>query len=91
MSAGDTSADLDTQLPRSAIEVMMRAFAIARQGRARQDQERYDGDPRVVFLPRVVDRRRPFDFSGAAALIDTAYTAAREFLTDVPAVASASG
>ena len=88
----DTSADLDAQLPRSAIEVIMRSFAIARQGRARRDQERYLGDPRVVFLPRVVDRRRPFDFSGAEALIDAGYTSARDFLRALPAATvTASG
>jgi len=87
----DTSADLDAQLPRSAIEVIMRSFAIARQGRARRDQERYDGDPRIIFLPRVVDERRPFDFSGARALIEAGYTAARAFLAALPAAATASG
>jgi len=87
----DTSADLEVKLPRSAIEVILRSFAIARQGRAHRDQERYDADPRVTFLPRVVDRRRPFDFSGAHALIDSGYTAAREFLAGLPAAAGASG
>jgi NTE family protein len=77
----DASAELDDQVPRSAIEVIMRSFAIARHGRARRDQERYGSDPRVVFLPRVVDHRRPLDFSGAKALIDTGYTSAREFLS----------
>jgi predicted acylesterase/phospholipase RssA len=69
----------------------MRSFAIARHGRFRRDQERYASDPRVVFLPRVTDRRRPFDFSGAEELIDAGYTSARDFLADQPAVASASG
>src|SRR5207248_5558852 len=77
----DTSADLDVELPRSAIEVILRAFAIARQGRARRDQERYERDPRVTFLPRVVDHRRPFDFSDAGHYIEAGYRAARDFLS----------
>jgi len=87
----DASAELDDQVPRSAIEVIMRSFAIARHGRARRDQERYGSDPRVIFLPRVVDHRRPLDFSGAEALIAAAYTSSRAFLAARPAVASASG
>ena len=85
----DTSADLEIKLPRSAIEVILRSFAIARQGRARRDEERYDADPRVTFLPRIVDRRRPFDFTGAEALIDAGYAAARDFLAASPAVEAA--
>jgi NTE family protein len=76
----DTSADLDTAQPRSALEVMLRAFAIARHGRARRDQERYEHDPRVTFLPRVEDKRRPFDFSECPAYIEAGYRAASEFL-----------
>jgi NTE family protein len=87
----DTSADLEVKAPRSAIEVILRSFAIARQGRARRDEQRYEADPRVTFLPRVLDRRRPFDFSGAEALIDAGYSAAREFLATLPPVATASG
>jgi len=88
----DTSADLEIKLPRSAIEVILRSFAIARQGRARRDQERYGADPRVTFLPRILDRRRPFDFSGAEELVDASYTSAREFLAALPpAAANASG
>ena len=86
----DTSADLEVKAPRSAIEVILRSFAIARQGRARRDQQRYEADPRITFLPRVVDRRRPFDFSGAEALIDAGYRSAREFLAARTA-AAASG
>jgi NTE family protein len=85
----DTSADLETAVPRSAVEVILRSFAIARQGRARRDQERYDGDRRVTFLPRVVDHRRPFDFSGAEELIEAAYTSARDFLAHRPAAVGA--
>jgi NTE family protein len=87
----DTSADLEAQIPRSAIEVIMRSFAIARQGRARRDQERYEGDSRVTFLPRVLDRRRPFDFSGADELIEAGYSSARELLAAVPAAAGGAG
>src|SRR4051812_35782141 len=76
----DTSADLETHLPRSAVEVMLRAFAIARQGRAHRDLQRYEHDPRVTFLPRVVDRRRPFEFTGAEELMQAAYESARDFL-----------
>ncbi|MCU1449278.1 MAG: patatin-like phospholipase [Acidimicrobiales bacterium] len=83
----DTSADFETQVPRSAIEVILRSFAIARQGRARRDQERYGGDRRVTFLPRVADRRRPFDFTGAEELIATGYTSARDFLAAQRAIA----
>jgi len=82
----DTSADLDVELPRSAIEVILRAFAIARQGRARRDQERYERDPRVTFLPRVPDHRRPFDFSDASTYIEAGYDAAKAFLAARPAV-----
>lgn len=86
----DTSAELDAQVPRSALEVITRSFAIARQSRARRDEERYGNDPRVVFLPRVDDHRRPFDFGGADDLIAAGYAAAREFLAARTA-AAASG
>ena len=86
----DTSADLEIQLPRSAVEVMLRAFAIARQGRARRDLERYEGDPRVTFLPRVVDRRRPFDFAGAEELMQAGYESSRDFLAARAAAATAA-
>jgi hypothetical protein len=87
----DTSADLETHLPRSAVEIMLRAFAIARQGRARRDLARYTGDPRVIFLPRVIDRRRPFDFSGGEELMEAGYTSTRDFLTiQTPEAASAA-
>jgi NTE family protein len=77
----DTSADFDTGTPRSALEVMLRAFSIARQSRARRDQDRYSHDPRVTFLPRVPDGRRTFDFSRAAEHIEKGYEAAKEFLS----------
>ena len=86
----DTSADLDDQVPRSALEVITRSFAIARQSRARRDEERYRNDRRVVFLPRVVDRRRQFDFGGADELIAAGHAAARDFLAARTA-AAASG
>jgi NTE family protein len=86
----DASGDLDVDLPRSAIEVILRAFAIARQGRARRDHERYGWDPRVTFLPRVRDHRRPFDFSGAAAYVDAGYTATRDFLATQTLAAAAA-
>ncbi len=76
----DTSADFDTGHPRSALEVMLRAFAIARQSRARRDQERYSHDLRVTFLPRVPDGRRSFDFSGSTDQMEKGYAAASEFL-----------
>jgi NTE family protein len=76
----DTSAGLDVALPRSALEVMLRAFAIARHGRARRDQEHYESDLRVTFLPRVEDHRRPFDFSDSSKYIEDGYRTAREFL-----------
>jgi NTE family protein len=76
----DTSADFDTGTPRSALEVMLRAFAIARQSRARRDEQRYGSDPRVTFLPRVHDGRRSFDFSGAFEHMEQGYEAARDFL-----------
>jgi NTE family protein len=86
----DTSADLEVKAPRSAIEVILRSFAIARQGRARRDEQRYEADPRITFLPRVVDRRRPFDFSGAEALMEAGYRSARKFLA-ARIAAAASG
>jgi NTE family protein len=77
----DTSADFDTGTPRSALEVMLRAFSIARQSRARRDQERYGHDLRVTFLPRVPDGRRTFDFSRAGEHIEKGYEAASAFLS----------
>ena len=77
----DTSADFDTGRPRSALEVMLRAFAIARQSRARRDQQRYGADLRVTFMPRVPDGRRTFDFSRSDEQIEKGYAAAKEFLT----------
>ena len=85
----DTSADLDVDQPRSAIEVILRAFAIARLGRARRDQERHESDPRVTFLPRVIDHRRPFDFSGAETYIEAGYASARAFLATASIEAAA--
>jgi NTE family protein len=76
----DTSADFDTGHPRSALEVMLRAFAIARQSRARRDQERYSHDLRVTFMPRVADGRRTFDFSRSEEQIEKGYLATSEFL-----------
>jgi NTE family protein len=78
----DTSAEFEGNMPKSALEVMLRAFAIARQSRARRDQQRYGSDPRVTFLPRVPDQRRAFDFSAPSAYIDAGYVAARTFLRD---------
>lgn len=86
----DTSADLDVALPRSAIEVILRAFAIARLGRARRDQARYESDPRVTFLPRVVDHRRPFDFSGADTYIEAGYASARALLASGRSIEAAA-
>ena len=76
----DTSADLDTRLPQSALEVVLRSFTVSRMARARRDRDLYGADARVTFLPRVADHRGPFDFSGGDALVRAAYETSAEFL-----------
>ena len=78
----DTSADLETRPPQSAIEVILRSFTISRLARSHLDRELHAVSPKVTYLPRVADERGPFDFSRCDKLAEAGYRAAREFLAE---------
>jgi NTE family protein len=65
---------------RNPLDVVLRAFAIARN--LRFERELADAPPsiEVVVLPRPADGRSPFDFSGADTIIDEAHALAGRFL-----------
>jgi NTE family protein len=65
---------------RNPLDVVLRAFAIARNQRF--ERELADAPPyiEVVVLPRPADGRSPFDFSGADTIIDEAHALASRFL-----------
>jgi NTE family protein len=65
---------------RNPLDVVLRAFAIARN--LRFERELADAPPyvEVVVLPRPADGRSPFDFSGADTIIDEAHALASRFL-----------
>jgi NTE family protein len=65
---------------RNPLDVVLRAFAIARN--LRFERELADAPPHVevVVLPRPADGRSPFDFSGADTVMDEAHALVGRFL-----------
>jgi len=66
--------------PSSPLDVVMRSFSIARSQRFRLEMEHLRTDAKLVVLPRPVDDRELYDFSGAADLIAEAHRIASEVL-----------
>jgi predicted acylesterase/phospholipase RssA len=65
---------------RNPLDVVLRAFAIARNLRFERELAAAPPYVEVVVLPRPADGRSPFDFSGADTIIDEAYALAGRFL-----------
>jgi NTE family protein len=64
---------------KNPLDVVLRAFAIARNQRFDRDLATAPLDVEIVLLPRPADRA-PFDFSGADAVIAEAHALAADFL-----------
>lgn len=58
---------------RSPLDVVLRAFAISRNQRFELELRHVDPRVEVIVLPRPIDARDVFDFSGAAELIEEAH------------------
>jgi NTE family protein len=65
---------------RNPLDVVLRAFAIARNLRFERELAAAPPYVEVVVLPRPADGRSPFDFSGADTIIDEAHALAGRFL-----------
>src|SRR5207245_7907386 len=65
---------------RNPLDVVLRAFAIARNPRFARALATAPPTVEVVVLPRPADGRAPFDFSGAETIIDAAHILAVPFL-----------
>jgi len=65
---------------RSPLDVVLRAFAIARNLRFERELAAAPPYVEVVVLPRPADGRSPFDFSGADTIIEEAHALAGRFL-----------
>jgi len=65
---------------RNPLDVVLRAFAIARNQRFERELASAPLGVEVIVLPRPADGRSPFDFSGADTIIDEAYALASRFL-----------
>jgi len=65
---------------RNPLDVVLRAFAIARNQRFERELALAPSHVDVVVLPRPADGRSPFDFSGAETIIDEAHILAGRFL-----------
>jgi NTE family protein len=65
---------------RNPLDVVLRAFAIARNLRFERELAAAPPYVDVVVLPRPADGRSPFDFSGADTIIDEAHVLAGRFL-----------
>src|ERR671919_463882 len=65
---------------RNPLDVVLRAFAIARNQRFERELALAPAHVDVVLLPRPADGRSPFDFSGAETIIDEAHNLAGRFL-----------
>jgi len=65
---------------RNPLDVVLRAFAIARNLRFERELAAAPPYVEVVVLPRPADGRSPFDFSGADTIIDEAHALASRFL-----------
>src|SRR5437763_649431 len=65
---------------RNPLDVVLRAFAIARNQRFERELASAPPHVEIVVLPRPADGRSPFDFSGAETIIDEAHILAGRFL-----------
>ena len=65
---------------RNPLDVVLRAFAIARNQRFERELAFAPARVEIVVLPRPADGRSPFDFSGAETIIDEAHILAGRFL-----------
>jgi hypothetical protein len=65
---------------RNPLDVVLRAFAIARNQRFERELAAAPPTVEVLVLPRPADGRSPFDFSGAETIIDEAHILAGRFL-----------
>lgn len=65
---------------RNPLDVVLRAFAIARNLRFERELAAAPPHVEVIVLPRPADGRSPFDFSGADTIIDEAHALAGRFL-----------
>ncbi|MGH9003285.1 MAG: hypothetical protein ACRDYV_09165, partial [Acidimicrobiia bacterium] len=65
---------------RNPLDVVLRAFAIARNQRFERELTLAPSHVEIVVLPRPADGRSPFDFSGAETIIDEAHILAARFL-----------
>ena len=78
------------QLPKRPIDVLLQSFSIARNHRFLAETDDPPPDVEIVVLPGVDPGRiRRNDFSKSRELIERAYAAAREFLSDGVAVSQA--
>lgn len=65
---------------RNPLDVVLRAFAIARNQRFERELALAPSTMEIIVLPRPADGRSPFDFSGAETIIDEAHILASRFL-----------
>jgi NTE family protein len=65
---------------RNPLDVVLRAFAIARNQRFERELAGAPPGVEVIVLPRPADGRSPFVFSGAETIIDEAHALAARFL-----------
>ena len=76
----NVSGELASRATRSPLDVVMRAFTISRHQRYQLELRHAPSGVEVVELPRPSDGRELFDFAGAEALIEEAYTLASRAL-----------
>ena len=65
---------------KNPLDVVLRAFAIARNQRFERELAAAPPTVEVIVLPRPADGRSPFDFSGAETIIEEAYALTSRFL-----------
>jgi NTE family protein len=65
---------------KNPLDVVLRAFAIARNQRFERELTGAPLGVEIIVLPRPADGRSPFDFSGADTIIDEAHALASRFL-----------
>jgi NTE family protein len=81
----NVAGDLIDRPLRSPIDVAVRAFAISRKQRFELEVRNVPESVELVQLPAPPDDRELFDFSGARALIDSAYALADRALDEAEA------
>ncbi|MFN8034976.1 MAG: patatin-like phospholipase family protein [Acidimicrobiia bacterium] len=69
----NVSGSVADKAARSPLDVVLRAFAISRNQRFDLELRHAPPEVDIMVLPRPIDPRDVFDFSGARALIDEAY------------------